>query len=102
MEAFGQLIELDEDDDLSFSETITLEYFEQALKTFKEMDENLSVHLNLDYCIIFLLTLCHEYELQRSQKHKATWRARSLPEGLIRTSRCQESQRRVQYDAILW
>jgi len=41
MEAFGQLIELDEDDDSSFSETITLEYFEQASKTFKEMDEYL-------------------------------------------------------------
>jgi len=41
MEAFGQLLELDEDDDSSFSETITLEFFEQALKIFKEMDENL-------------------------------------------------------------
>jgi len=41
MDAFEQLIELDEDDDSSFSETITLEYFEQASKTFKEMDEYL-------------------------------------------------------------
>jgi len=40
MKAFGQLMELDQDDD-SFSETITLEYFEQAAKTFKEMDENI-------------------------------------------------------------
>jgi len=45
MEAFGQLLELDEEDDSSFSENITLEYFEQASKTFKEMDENLSVYL---------------------------------------------------------
>jgi len=100
MEAFGQLIELDEDDDSSFSETITLEYFEQASKTFKEMDENLSVYLKFNYCIVFLSTFCHEF--QRSQKHKATWRARSLPEGFIRTSRCQESQGRVQQNAILW
>lgn len=64
MEPFGQLIELDEDDDSSFSETITLEYFEQASKTFKEMDENLSVYLKCNYCIIFLPTLYHE--LQRS------------------------------------
>jgi len=41
MEAFGQLMELDEDDDSSFSETLTLDYFEQASKTFKEMDEYL-------------------------------------------------------------
>jgi hypothetical protein len=53
MDAFGQLIELDEDDDSSFSETITLEYFEQASKTFKEMDENLSVYLRSNDCIIF-------------------------------------------------
>ena len=51
MEPFGQLIELDEDDDSSFSETITLEYFEQASKTFKEMDENLSVYLKCNIAL---------------------------------------------------
>jgi len=58
MDAFGQLMELDEDDDSSFSETLTLDFFEQASKTFKEMDENLSVYLRSNYCVIFLPTLC--------------------------------------------
>jgi hypothetical protein len=57
MEAFGQLIELDEDDDLSFSETITLEYFAQASKTFEEMDENLLVYLGSNYRILLSPTL---------------------------------------------
>jgi hypothetical protein len=53
MDAFGQLMELDEDDDSSFSEMITLEYFEQAAKTFMEMDEFLLVYLRTEYRIIF-------------------------------------------------
>ena len=68
MDAFGQLLELDEDDDSSFSETITLEYFEQASKTFKEMDEYLSVHMKSNYCIILLPTLRHNFREDKDVK----------------------------------
>lgn len=68
MDAFGQLMELDEDDDSSFSESITLEYFEQASKTFEEMDENLSVYLRSNYGIILLPTLCRGFREAKNVK----------------------------------
>jgi osomolarity two-component system phosphorelay intermediate protein YPD1 len=71
MDAFGQLIELDEDDDSSFSETITLEYFEQASKTFKEMDEHVSVYLKSNDCIILLPTLRRDFREAKNVKRLA-------------------------------
>ncbi|KAI7946893.1 hypothetical protein MJO29_011420, partial [Puccinia striiformis f. sp. tritici] len=38
METFGQLLEMDDDEEHSFSKSLTWDYFEQAVTTFKEMD----------------------------------------------------------------
>jgi len=68
MEAFGQLMELDDDDDSSFSESITLEYFDQASRTFEEMDENLSVYLRYNHCVLFLPTFRHNFREAKNVK----------------------------------
>lgn len=38
METFGQLLEMDDDEEHSFSKSLTWDYFDQAVTTFKEMD----------------------------------------------------------------
>lgn len=41
METFGQLLEIDDDDDREFSKGLAQQYVEQAASTFGEMDEAL-------------------------------------------------------------
>jgi len=42
MEIFGQILEMDDDeDDRDFSKSIVINYFEQAVQTFDEIDEAL-------------------------------------------------------------
>jgi len=98
MESFGQLIELDEDDDSSFSETITLEYFEQAEKTFKEMDENLSVYLTSNYCIIHLPTFRRNFREAKNVKRLGEL-AHFLKgsSGQVGVRKVQEECNRMQY-----
>lgn len=38
METFGQLLEMDDDEEHTFSKSLTWDYFDQAVTTFKEMD----------------------------------------------------------------
>ncbi|KAI8458292.1 signal transduction histidine kinase [Phakopsora pachyrhizi] len=38
METFGQLLEMDDDEEHSFSKSLTYDYFDQAVTTFSEMD----------------------------------------------------------------
>ncbi|KAH9820239.1 signal transduction histidine kinase [Melampsora americana] len=38
METFGQLLEMDDDDEHTFSKSLTWDYFDQAVTTFNEMD----------------------------------------------------------------
>lgn len=41
METFGQLLEMDDEDDRGFSQEIVWNFFEQANSTFEEMDDAL-------------------------------------------------------------
>ena len=41
MEIFGQLLEMDEEDDREFSKSIVWNFFEQAVTTFEQMDKAL-------------------------------------------------------------
>lgn len=42
METFGQLLEMDDDEEHSFSKSLTWDYFDQAVTTFQEMDTAVS------------------------------------------------------------
>lgn len=42
MDTFGQLLEMDDEDDRTFSQEIVWNFFEQAITTFQEMDEALT------------------------------------------------------------
>lgn len=41
MDTFGQLLEMDDEDDREFSKEIVWNFFEQANTTFQEMDDAL-------------------------------------------------------------
>ncbi|KXN74539.1 HPT domain-containing protein, partial [Conidiobolus coronatus NRRL 28638] len=41
LEVFGQILDMDEEDDNEFSRSIVYNYFDQAKTTFKEMDDAL-------------------------------------------------------------
>ena len=44
MDIFGQLLEMDDEDDREFSREIVWNYFDQAESTFEKMDKALCVH----------------------------------------------------------
>lgn len=44
VEVFGQLLEMDEEDDRDFSKSLVYNYFEQAESTFEKMNKALYVH----------------------------------------------------------
>jgi len=44
IDVFGQLLEMDEEDEREFSRSLVWNYFEQAESTFANMDKALYVH----------------------------------------------------------
>lgn len=92
MVTFGQILEMDEEDDHDFSKGIVFNFFDQVEDTIQKM-ESFMYEYRPSVPPIRLFTLTYSFALKTSQGFRRAVSTRSLSQGLIGNHRAHKDQR---------